>query len=54
MKACLKRFLRDQSGAVAAEEAILVTGVALVIIPAANTVGTKLVSLFEGLTRVLH
>lgn len=54
MKACLQRFLRDPSGAAGAEEAVLLTGIALVVIPTASTVGTKLVSLFESLTRALH
>jgi Flp pilus assembly pilin Flp len=53
MTASLRRFLVDQSGS-GAEKAILLSLIALIIIPAANNLGTKLVSVFGTLTQALH
>jgi Flp pilus assembly pilin Flp len=51
--ASLKRFLADQSGS-GAEKAILVSVIALMVLPAANGVGAKLVSVFGTLTQALR
>ena len=53
MKALLLRFLYDESGRGVAE-AVLVTGVALVIIPTIHNVGTRLGEVFAKLTKALH
>ncbi len=53
MKALLLQFLRDDSGRGVAE-ALLATGTGLLIVPTANDVGAKLVTVFEKLTKALH
>jgi len=53
MTALVLRFLRDESGRGVAE-ALLVTGTGLLIIPTTSDVGSKLVAVFEKLTRALQ
>jgi Flp pilus assembly pilin Flp len=53
MPALLKRFLLDESGEGVAE-AVLATGIGLVIIPSVNEVGVKLAAVFETLARALR
>src|SRR5258705_4760892 len=48
-----KRFLRDESGRGVAE-AVLATGIGLVIIPSVNEVGVKLAAVFETLAKALR
>jgi Flp pilus assembly pilin Flp len=52
MSVLLKRFLRDESGA-GVEEAVLVTGLALVTIPSANDIGARLSTVFDTLAKAL-
>jgi Flp pilus assembly pilin Flp len=51
--ASLKRFLADQSGT-GAEKAILVSVIAVIVLPAASGLGGKLVSVFGTLTQALR
>jgi Flp pilus assembly pilin Flp len=53
MTALLKHFLRDESGR-GLDEAVLATGVSLLIIPSTQDVGHKLAAVFEKLTKALH
>jgi Flp pilus assembly pilin Flp len=53
MKNLLLRFMRDDSGH-ALEYAVLVTGIALTVIPATNAVGTRLQAVFEKIAKALH
>jgi Flp pilus assembly pilin Flp len=50
MKALLLRFWKDQSGGVL-QEAVLVSGISLTIIPSVQTIGVKLNAVF---TKLLH
>ena len=47
------RFLKDQSGAAAVEYGLLTSGIAVVVIPAINGVGNKLVVVFTTLQNAL-
>lgn len=44
------RFVKDESGATAIEYALIAAGIAVVIITAVNGLGTKVSSVFTGIT----
>jgi pilus assembly protein Flp/PilA len=46
MKNLFSRFVRDESGATAIEYGLIAAGIAVVIISAVGTVGTKLAATF--------
>jgi len=50
MKALLRRFWKDQSGGVI-QEAVLVSGISLAIVPSVQAIGAKLNGVF---TKLLH
>ena len=45
-----KKFFNDESGATAIEYGLIAAGIAVVIITAVNGLGTKLISVFTGIT----
>ncbi|HEU4659055.1 MAG TPA: Flp family type IVb pilin [Pseudolabrys sp.] len=47
--ACLRKFLRDQTGATAIEYAIIASGVAFVIVAVVFQIGTGLNQIFTNL-----
>lgn len=47
------RFLRDESAATAIEYGLIVTGIAVAIIPALTGVGTKLKTTFSTISTAL-
>ena len=49
----IKRFLRDESAATAIEYALIAAGIALAIITAVNSLGTKLSSKFTSINTSL-
>jgi pilus assembly protein Flp/PilA len=49
----LVAFLKDESGATAIEYGLIAAGIAVVIIAAVNTVGTKLNSTFTSIANQL-
>jgi pilus assembly protein Flp/PilA len=49
----MRRFLKDQSGAAAIEYGLIASGISVVIIPAVNNVGNKLVATFQTLQNAL-
>jgi pilus assembly protein Flp/PilA len=49
----MQRFLKDQSGAAAIEYGLIASGISVVIIPAVNNVGNKLVATFQTLQNAL-
>ena len=53
MTTFLKRFRRDETGR-ALEGALLGAGSALLIIPTVNEIGTKLLAVFENISRALQ
>lgn len=53
MKNLVSRFLKDQSGATAIEYGLIAAGIAVVIIAAVQTVGTKLSSTFSSVSSAL-
>ena len=53
MKARIIRFLRDESGATAIEYGLIAAGIALVIIPVVNGLGTRLKTTFTTISTAL-
>ena len=53
MKAIIKRFVRDETGATAIEYGLIAAGIALVIIPAVKGVGTHLSTTFTTVSNAL-
>ncbi len=53
MKNLIARFIKDESGATAIEYGLIATGIALAIITAVNSVGTKLNGVFAGISSSL-
>lgn len=51
MKNLLNRFAKDESGATAIEYGLIAAGIAGVIILAVNSLGAKVTSTFEGVTK---
>ena len=49
-----ERFVRDESGATAIEYALIASLIAVVIITAVTTVGTKISNVFSELGNTLH
>jgi Flp pilus assembly pilin Flp len=55
MKDLVVRFLRDDSGSGGVvSQAVLVTGSALVVIPATNDIATRLIAICQTLTKALR
>ena len=54
MKAIIKRFVRDETGATAIEYGLIAAGIALVIIPAVKGVGTHLTTTFTTVSNALE
>ena len=54
MKRSLKAFLADQSGATAIEYGLIASLIAVVIIAAVTSVGTKLTKTFNEVASNLH
>lgn len=50
MKSLLARFAKDESGATAIEYGLIAAGIAVVIIVGVQTLGTKVNSLFKGIS----
>jgi pilus assembly protein Flp/PilA len=50
MKAALKRFARDESGATAIEYGLIAAGISVVIITVVNTLGSQLKTIFTTVT----
>lgn len=50
MRSILERFAKDQSGATAIEYGLIASGIAVVIIVGVQTLGTKINSLFQGIS----
>lgn len=50
MKSLLARFAKDESGATAIEYGLIAAGIAVVIIVGVNALGTKVNSLFQGIS----
>jgi pilus assembly protein Flp/PilA len=48
--ACLKSFVRDQSGATAIEYGLIAAGIAIAIIASVQGIGTKLSSTFSSIS----
>lgn len=53
MRTLLLKFLSDQSGATAIEYALVAMGISVVIVAAANGVGTKLSGTFASVSTSL-
>ncbi len=53
MPGLFKRFLADDSGATAIEYALIAAGIALAIIPAVNSLGSKISSKFTSISASL-
>jgi pilus assembly protein Flp/PilA len=53
MKACLKRFLQDQSGATAIEYGLIAAGISVAIIATVNSLGSQLKTTFSTVTSQL-
>jgi pilus assembly protein Flp/PilA len=53
VKARIIRFLRDESGATAIEYGLIAAGIALVIIPVVNGLGTRLKTTFMTISTAL-
>jgi pilus assembly protein Flp/PilA len=51
---CLKKFVRDESGATAIEYGLIASLIAVVIIAAVTTVGNKLNTTFTEVSNNLH
>ncbi|MYM75078.1 Flp family type IVb pilin [Duganella sp. FT134W] len=49
----IKNFIADEAGITAIEYALLAAGIAVVVGTAAATLGTKIVSVFTGVTNKL-
>ncbi|MGL4495417.1 MAG: Flp family type IVb pilin [Beijerinckiaceae bacterium] len=49
----LKRFINDESGATAVEYGLLAALIAVVIIGAVTALGTKLASMFRGISTTI-
>jgi pilus assembly protein Flp/PilA len=50
---CLKKFVRDESGATAIEYGLIAAGIAVAIIAAVQGLGTKLTSTFTAVDGAL-
>jgi pilus assembly protein Flp/PilA len=53
MKATIKRFVRDESGATAIEYGLIAAGIAVAIIAAVKTVGTNLNTTFTNVSNAI-
>jgi pilus assembly protein Flp/PilA len=53
MKALIRRFLNDDSGATAIEYGLIAAGIAVAIIAAVNTLGTNLTTTFTSISTQL-
>jgi pilus assembly protein Flp/PilA len=53
MEGCVKRFLRDDSGATAIEYGLIAAGIAVAIITVVNGLGTKLKTTFSSVSTAL-
>jgi pilus assembly protein Flp/PilA len=53
MKNLVSRFLKDKSGATAIEYGLIAAGIAVVIIAAVQTVGSKLTTTFTSVSTAL-
>jgi pilus assembly protein Flp/PilA len=49
----LAKFLKDESGATAIEYGLIAAGIAVAIIAVVNTLGTKLNTMFAGISTQL-
>jgi pilus assembly protein Flp/PilA len=54
MVSLLLRFARDETGATAIEYGLIITGIALLIIPAVKGIGTKLNTTFSSVSTALR
>lgn len=54
MKCCFLKFIANESGATAIEYGILASCIAIVLIPAANTLGNKLSTQFTNVSNNLR
>jgi len=50
----VRRFLKDESGATAIEYALIAAGIALAIITAVNSLGTKISGRFSAISTSLQ
>jgi len=53
MKATLKRFVRDESGATAIEYGLIAAGISVAIIATVKTLGTNLNATFTNVSNAL-
>jgi pilus assembly protein Flp/PilA len=53
MKATLKRFVRDESGATAIEYGLIAAGISVAIIATVKTLGTNLNTTFTNVSNAL-
>jgi pilus assembly protein Flp/PilA len=53
MYTCLKRFLRDQSGATAIEYGLIAAGISVAIIAVVNSLGSQLKTTFSTVSSQL-
>ncbi|HTK14472.1 MAG TPA: Flp family type IVb pilin [Xanthobacteraceae bacterium] len=53
MNSLLKRFVKDESGATAIEYGLIAAGIAVAIIVAVQTLGTKLNTIFTSINTAL-
>ena len=49
----IRKFLKSESGAAAVEYGLITSGIAVVIIPAVNGVGNKLIAVFTQIQTAL-
>ena len=54
MKTRLVRFLRDRSGATSIEYALIASGISIVIVGAANSVGATVTNKYSGVSSALR
>ena len=50
---CIRRFLKDEAGATAIEYALIASGIAVAIITAVNSLGTKISTKFGTISTAL-
>jgi pilus assembly protein Flp/PilA len=53
MKVCIKRFVRDESGATAIEYGLIAAGISVAIIAVVQGLGTKLNTTFTSVSTAL-
>ncbi|HXW48353.1 MAG TPA: Flp family type IVb pilin [Xanthobacteraceae bacterium] len=53
MKAIIKRFVRDETGATAIEYGLIAAGISVAIIAAVKTVGTNLNTTFTNVSNAI-